>query len=193
MNRHHFNHARQQRGVTLVIVLLLLIVVTLLGLAAMRGSILQERMSGNVTARGEAFQVAEGALRVAELWLQNADPTVPANGCTNGVCAIPAAGAAPAYESANFWTTAGNYRVLAEDYGEASERIRMSRYSIEALGEGTVSATSGGPSECLGAEGDDAGCVGADGAATVRNFRITAIAETVNGAQVVLQSTFQMP
>ena len=41
----------RQRGITLVVVLLLLVVVTLLGLAAMRGTVMQERMSGNAAAR----------------------------------------------------------------------------------------------------------------------------------------------
>lgn len=189
MNRRNFNRPGRQRGVTLVIVLLLLIVVTLLGLAAMRGSILQERMSGNVYARGLAFQEAEGALRVAEEYLRSADPSVPASGCTGGVCAMPVDGGAPAYEAANFWSAASNYRTAPTN----DERISMLRYAIESLGEGTAAAGSSGPSECLGAEGDDAGCVGSDGTANVRNYRITAIAQTDNGAQVMLQSTFQMP
>ncbi|WP_339827226.1 PilX N-terminal domain-containing pilus assembly protein [uncultured Arenimonas sp.] len=190
MSQHNFKAPQRQRGVTLVIVLLLLIVVTLLGLAAMRGSILQERMAGNVTARGIAFQNAESALRIAEEWLRDADPTVPSSGCSGGVCAMPVDGAAPAYEASNFWYTTGNYRAISVD---DESNIAMLRYTIESLGEGTASATSSGPSECLGAEGDDAGCVGSDGAATVRNYRITAIAATDNGAEVVLQSTFQMP
>lgn len=190
MSRRNFNVPGRQRGVTLVIVLLLLIVVTLLGLAAMRGSILQERMSGNVTARGMAFQNAESALRIAEEWLIDADPSIPSAGCVNGVCAMRLNGAAPSVEATNFWSTAGNYRVAV---GEGEDNIEMLRYSIESLGEGTTSASSGGPSECLGAEGDDAGCVADDDEANVRNYLITAIAQTDNGAQVVLQSTFQMP
>lgn len=190
MSRHNFTVRRRQQGVTLVIVLLLLIVVTLLGLAAMRGSILQERMSGNVTARGMAFQSAESALRNAEEWLIDADPSIPSSGCTNGVCAMRLNGTAPSYEAANFWTTTGNYRVAT---GEGENNIEVLRYSIEFLGEGTSSAATGGPSECLGAEGDDAGCVADDDEANVRNYQITAIAQTINGAQVVLQSTFQMP
>ena len=184
---------RRQQGVTLVIVLLLLIVVTLLGLAAMRGSILQERMSGNVTARGMAFQAAEFALREAESWLgDQPNPAVPANGCSNGICAVPAIGAAPHYETTGFWTTAGNYRISSRE-GDGENEVDTLRYTIESLGEGTASAATSGPSECLGAEGDEAGCVGSDEEATVQNFRITAFAQTDNGAQVVLQSTFQMP
>lgn len=190
MSLRNFHTPKRQRGVTLVIVLLLLIVVTLLGLAAMRGSILQERMAGNVAARGMAFQAAEAALRVGEEYLRVADPPVPASNCTGGVCAMPVDGDAPAYEAANFWSNANNYRAVAVD---DDSNIALLRYTIESLGAGTASAASSGPSECLGAEGDQSGCVGSDGAANVRNYRITAIAQTDNGAQVVLQSTFQMP
>lgn len=56
----------KQRGVALVIALVLLIVVTLLGLASIRGTGLQEKMAANTYDREVAFQAAEAALRVAE-------------------------------------------------------------------------------------------------------------------------------
>ncbi|MGD6484782.1 PilX N-terminal domain-containing pilus assembly protein, partial [Xanthomonas citri pv. citri] len=42
--------ASRQRGIALVVTLLLLLIVTLLGLAAMRGTLLQERMAANAMA-----------------------------------------------------------------------------------------------------------------------------------------------
>lgn len=57
---------RRQRGVALVVALVLLLVVTVLGLASMRGTSLQERMSANMYDRSLAFQRSEAALRVAE-------------------------------------------------------------------------------------------------------------------------------
>jgi type IV pilus assembly protein PilX len=59
-------HARAQRGVALVVALILLLVATLLGLAASRGTALQERMSSNSYDRSLAFQRSESALRAAE-------------------------------------------------------------------------------------------------------------------------------
>ena len=44
------SRAAGQRGVALVVVLILLVVMTLLALAAMRGSILQERMSAEAAS-----------------------------------------------------------------------------------------------------------------------------------------------
>lgn len=58
--------ARQQRGISLVIVLILLIVMSVLGVAVLRSSALQERMSANLRDRNLAFQAAETALRIAQ-------------------------------------------------------------------------------------------------------------------------------
>jgi len=58
--------ARAQRGVALVVALILLLVATLIGLAASRGTTLQERMSSNSYDRSLAFQRSEAALRAAE-------------------------------------------------------------------------------------------------------------------------------
>jgi type IV pilus assembly protein PilX len=57
---------RGQRGVALVVALVLLVVATLIGLASVRGTNLQERMSANMYDRSLAFQRAESALRAAE-------------------------------------------------------------------------------------------------------------------------------
>jgi type IV pilus assembly protein PilX len=57
---------RHQRGVALVVSLILLLVATIVGLAASRGTLLQERMSSNSFDRSLAFQRAESALRAAE-------------------------------------------------------------------------------------------------------------------------------
>jgi len=55
-----------QRGVALVVSLVLLLVATLIGLASVRGTNLQERMTANMYDRSLAFQRAESALRAAE-------------------------------------------------------------------------------------------------------------------------------
>jgi type IV pilus assembly protein PilX len=57
---------RRERGVALVVALILLVVATLIGLAASRGTVLQERMSANSYDRSMAFQRSEAALRAAE-------------------------------------------------------------------------------------------------------------------------------
>ncbi|MFK2931055.1 pilus assembly protein [Dyella agri] len=54
-----------QRGVALVVALLLLVVITLVGLAAVRGTIMQQKMAANLFDRQIAFQSAEAAMRAA--------------------------------------------------------------------------------------------------------------------------------
>ena len=56
----------QQRGVALIVGLLFLLILTVLGLSASQGSIMQERMAGNVADANVAFQQAERTLRRVE-------------------------------------------------------------------------------------------------------------------------------
>lgn len=72
MEMHYgISRRRGERGSALAIALVFLLVLTLLGLSAMRGSNLQERMAGNLRDRNMAFQSAEAALRAGEAWLLN--------------------------------------------------------------------------------------------------------------------------
>lgn len=54
---------RDQRGIALVTALILLILITLLGLAAIRSTAVQQKMSGNFQDRQLAFQSAEAGLQ----------------------------------------------------------------------------------------------------------------------------------
>ncbi len=56
----------KQSGSALIISLVILIVMTLIGITAMGGSSLQERMAGNSRDAALAFQAAEAALRDGE-------------------------------------------------------------------------------------------------------------------------------
>jgi type IV pilus assembly protein PilX len=64
--RAGFSGPGDQSGVTLLVVLVLLIVISMLGVAVMRSSGMQESMSANLRDRALAFQAAETALRVAQ-------------------------------------------------------------------------------------------------------------------------------
>lgn len=57
---------QRQQGISLLIVLLLLVVMSILGIAVLRSSSMQERMSANLRDRNDAFQAAEAGLRVAQ-------------------------------------------------------------------------------------------------------------------------------
>ncbi len=55
-----------QRGATLLVAMVMLLVMTLLGLASIRGTAMQERRGANLYDRSVAFQAVESALREAE-------------------------------------------------------------------------------------------------------------------------------
>lgn len=57
---------KKQRGMVLVIGLIMLLLMTIVGLAAIRGTGLQESMAGNMRDRNLSFQAAEAGLRVGE-------------------------------------------------------------------------------------------------------------------------------
>jgi type IV pilus assembly protein PilX len=63
MNKHS---VIRQKGATLVVALLILLVLTMLGLASMQMSRMEERMAGNARDTNLAFQGAEAGLRDAE-------------------------------------------------------------------------------------------------------------------------------
>jgi type IV pilus assembly protein PilX len=91
--------AARSKGAALVVVLILLLITTLLGLASLRGTLLEERMSANLYDRGLAFQAAEAALREGETLVTGINPLkdFPNSGvtvgdkatCVAGLCTTP--------------------------------------------------------------------------------------------------------
>jgi len=78
----------RQNGATLVIAMLMLLVLTVLGLATMNMTRLEERMAGNSRDVNLAFQGAEAGLRDAEERIRAWNEfTVPAS-CTSAPCAV---------------------------------------------------------------------------------------------------------
>lgn len=175
MSRLNTHRPHTQRGVALIVVLLLLLVVTLIGLASMRGTLLQERMAGNVFARSEAFQSAEAVLREAEQFAATM-PVIPATGCEGGVCAMSLGGAVPAWQADGFWS--GNQpREAKKSIGQITPRYVVEDYGqsegVNCTGSIDMSATP-----CTERK---------------QAYRITVRSETPNGAEVLLQSTYEVP
>lgn len=82
---------RRQGGAALAISLIFLLILTLLGITAMSGSTVQERLAGNQRDLELAFEAAEAALRDAETDLINrtAPPAPVTAACTGaGSCAV---------------------------------------------------------------------------------------------------------
>lgn len=118
-----------ERGVSLLVVLLLLLIMTVIGLAAMRSSILQQRMTSNLVDRNVAFQAAETALRQGEVLAQgfNVD-NVPGSGCSAGMCSRPTGTDADRWTDSNFdgWTNVST--------GEVSSLAQPPQFFVEYLG-----------------------------------------------------------
>jgi len=87
----------RQRGSALLVSLVFLLLLTMIGVAAIQDSTLQERMAGNTRDREVAFQAAEAGLRVAERYLQGA-VVGPFEGNANGLFL---AGSSPNWQTSN--------------------------------------------------------------------------------------------
>lgn len=172
-----------QSGAALLVVLLLLLIVTLLGIASMRGAIMQERMAANTAARSMAFQVAEAGLRQAEILVRDGTITFPSSGCSAGRCAmLNPTDSGPAWAGNGFWTTAGGYQTgTPVSVGAVTV---APRFVIENFG--TVTTASSGASASI-----DLSKPPPAGGATQSVFRITAYARAPNGAEVILQSLYR--
>lgn len=82
---------RGERGAVLIIGLVLLLALTLIGVTAMRGTTMEERMAGNLRDKSLAFEAAEAALRAAEIqmnrdWVNQPISRLPPD-CE--VCQVP--------------------------------------------------------------------------------------------------------
>lgn len=101
MCRYHSPIRRNQSGATLITGLIALLVLTVVGVAGMQVSTLEERMAANARRRDMAFHAAESALRAGETWLAtNAAPDrtlfaapvkgicTPSQGLYQGNCAL---------------------------------------------------------------------------------------------------------
>jgi len=66
---HHLNshYKKNQQGAVLIIALIMLLILTLLGVAVMESSVVEERMAGNSMDRNIAFQAAEAGLNAGEV------------------------------------------------------------------------------------------------------------------------------
>lgn len=178
MNTPHFR--RSQQGVTLVVVLILLLVMTLLALAGIRGTVLEERMAANQYDRSLAFQAAEAALREGEKYATNTHPKVADATCTAGDCGRPAPDATPVWEVESNWDDAhavtGNYGNLAV----------APKYLVELLADDVPEVN---PCETTSIDPDAPCYTGPEGL----RYRITARSGEDGRAMVTLQATFAMP
>lgn len=176
---------RNQRGVALIVSLVLLVLATLIGLAAVRTTNLQEHMSANMYDRSLAFQRAESALRAAEV-------AIVANAGIDelqGVDCRPITGVTcPVIPDNTFNGTSANWVAVDEDHDVNSGKTPGTpEYFIQFMGTGPAQSSFD-----LEANAESAayGAVTSQGVAFYRvTARSSAPADAADRSIVVLQST----
>ncbi|MGY0632652.1 pilus assembly PilX family protein [Luteimonas sp. A478] len=166
-----------QRGAALVVVLLLLLIVTLLGLASMRGTLLEERMSAALMDRSLMFQAAEAALREGEALAASSNRSDYTSGCTGGMCGQPNP------DGNDNWVDRWDQQLPPYQQAatvESGDLKVTPEYFIEYMGD--FPNWIG----CERSEPMPVGCLGP-------RYRITARARAAGRAEVVLQSSYTSP
>lgn len=203
MNTSRFpGSSRYQRGAALIVGLIMLLLLTLIGVAGMRDTLLQEKMAGSMRDREVALQAAESALRAAETELGAlTEPTFGNSGgmydlnTGAGSVAMTRKIAGAAVAEKDFWNrdsvwTAAN---SVEYPFTLADVVEQPRYVIEKL------ANNMSENKSLYTSGSDAGFVKDITAGTevptielYPDYRVTARGYgTTDGTTVILQSTFR--
>tara|TARA_B100000745_G_scaffold79055_1_gene48534 strand:- start:4432 stop:4947 length:516 start_codon:yes stop_codon:yes gene_type:complete len=165
----------KQHGAALIICLILLFAMSVLAVSSMEGVTLQQKMTSNLYDRSLGFQAAESALREAEaLVTTSAGLTIPASGCTSGVCSKPDAALLERWKDPAFNGWQAATVALGDLHAHAPQ------YIVEYMGLA--------PS-WLGCERE----VPMAPTCMSRRYRVTAISEAQGRARVVVQSNVAMP
>lgn len=130
----------RQQGVALIMALVFLVILTIMGLAAMGTTSLEEKMAGNAKDRNLAFQAAETGLLAGENWI-NAQINKP--GFPNNAAGLylPSASTTPAWDDSSLnWSGTSNLVVYpntptATASGGLAKINTQPKYIIEDLGE----------------------------------------------------------
>jgi len=173
--------SRKQRGAVLVVALIFLVVMTMLILASIRGTVMQERMASNLYDRSLAFQAAEAALREGERFVLASPPKPTAIGCdTSGNCDKPEPTATPVWQDEDNWENAHD---AAVDIGDLPV---PPQFLVELLADDMPEVNL-----CESTAIDpDAPCyAGPEGL----RYRIAARSGEAGRAMVILQSVYAVP
>jgi type IV pilus assembly protein PilX len=178
-----------QRGATLVTVLILLLVMTMLGLAGVRSTVLQERMTAGSYDRNIAFQATETALLEGEEFAKTL-PTPPSSGCatvvsggrSGRICARPTAGAASRWTDQTVWSAA---QAITSSLVETGQAAGESKFFVEIVAD----YVPFNPDDCT--TGIDISVKFCEG--NERRYRVTARSQAADRAAVILQSIYSVP
>jgi type IV pilus assembly protein PilX len=174
----------RQRGVALAVSLILLVVALMLGLAASRGTLLQERMSANMYDRSLAFQRSEAALRAAESAITNTWKIAD----LGGTDCSPAVGSCDQVPSDTFTGTSATWVDVGTTYDVNDAKTPGTpQYTIELMNTGPADSDLG-----LNANADAANYGSPYPPDSVAYYRVTARSSnpaTVGDRSVVVLQT----
>lgn len=92
---------KKQQGAILIVALIMLLLLTIIGLSSMRGTSLQENMTGNMRDSNLSLQAAEAALRKGEQIVKSESPsaldTLELTPQAGTYASFPGVGADPSY------------------------------------------------------------------------------------------------
>lgn len=132
------NPGRRQEGAVLIIALVMLLLITMISIATVRGTTLDERMAGNARDRDKALQAADAAVRMCLKQL-----TVDVPSTYTGTILLPAASGDENWEVDANWASGSSNSVeidMATSSGDttlASMRLSSNpRCMVERLGSG---------------------------------------------------------
>ena len=165
---------KDQTGVALVICLILLTVSTLLGLASVNSTILEEKMAGNIRSKHLSFQSTESALRDAEDYLDASVGLSSIFDGTNGQFPYSQPGDAnfPIWEGNNIASSAWRNANTVEINGTTT----TPQFIIEDLGQTTIPG-------CLPEPGKPLNC-------TLNYYRVTAKGVGLGTNTSIVQATY---
>lgn len=166
---------RKQSGAVLIVSLVFLLVVTLIAVASMRSTTLQEKMAGNTRDRNLAFQAAESSMREAEMFVEGISSLGNFNG-TGGL--YGRTDAEPSFYGGTTWSDGTSYVTAGATYGA----YEAPRYYIKHFT--TVVGTEGAMN--MSGYGDN------KGTGDVTIFRITGrgTGGGADSAEVILRSQY---
>jgi len=150
MIRSNSFKARRQRGAVLITGLVILLLMTIIGVVAMRHSLLEERMSGNFKELQRSFQAAEAGLRHGESYARSSSPN---NAYSSGITDLYApddngiANSDEAVPQYSFNLSKPVLREFTNNTGDTagsaksgSKKLYVKRYTVESDG-GTAGAS----------------------------------------------------
>lgn len=191
-------HPARQRGIALAVALFLLILITLIGLVAIRGTTVQQRMTANFYDRELAFQNAEAGLRAGQALLAAGITAADYRAC-DGSSGTPC----PADPFADSTLNSALIKNVAQGdtgtdpktYTAGDNAPGQPQFVIELIC--TTCTTASDPSECQSANCQSYGTGGGESSSWY--YRITARSsdpdstEGANRAVVTLQAMFAVP